>query len=128
MTEPDAEYITPDEAAVHLGKSAAQVRRDARKGRLHSIKKSGRVWIHVDERFQELKRNPYAQFPPAPGTPPTHGPDAGVPATDDAELQSVLEDLILEVGEFRAEVAHLTARVRRMELRAGDAAHASSTD
>jgi hypothetical protein len=120
VTETDATYITPPEAAARLGKSASQVRRDARSQRINSIRKGGRIWIRVDERFEALERDPSLHFP------------ADLDTTGDSNSVTLMggeyltksdypvqigEELIDEIADLRAEVARLTARIRKLEAR-----------
>lgn len=119
----DADYITADEAASRLNKSASQVRRDARGLRLNSIRKGGRLWIRVDERFKALERDPSTQF----FDDANESDAAEAPAASDHELptsssernpqQSFVNELIDEVADLRSDMARLTARIRKLESR-----------
>lgn len=122
MTETDTSYITPDEAAARLGKSASQVRRDARSQRINSIRKGGRVWIRVDERFIAVERDPSVQFPADLAGLQAGGPDA----TTEGHVEEIRgpdrpalisDELIDEIADLRSDVARLTARVRKLEAR-----------
>ena len=122
MIEPHSEYITPDEAAKRLGKSAAQVRRDVRSQKLNSIREGARIWVRVDERFRTLERDPSVRFPAEPASVPTNVPDTSGPDRKENFMESkgpglISEELIDEVADLRADVARLTARIRKLEAR-----------
>lgn len=122
MIEPEPEYITPDEAAMRLEKSASQVRRDARSQLVNSIRKGGRIYIRVDERFLALERDPSTRFPvdsdsAPPSVSDTPSLDRRGNVDESERPDRISEELIDEIAELRADVARLTARIRKLEAR-----------
>ncbi|EGD41660.1 hypothetical protein NBCG_04031 [Nocardioidaceae bacterium Broad-1] len=93
-----------------------------RSHKLNSIREGVRIWVRVDERFRALERDPSVRFPAETGSVPanvldTSGSDHREISTESKSPGLISEELIDEVADLRADVARLTARIRKLEAR-----------